>query len=536
MKSSSKADPRQGLALIRRSRRVSGVVLPAFLGSLFFTGLLIEATHAQTRYEIMQIRREEGWNRKALGLKEQGYVVGFCYQNDESNAFLYRYSDGSIQDIGSIGGKATAATAINNANQIVGYSADGSNNVLAFSYVQNQGITSLGTLVGGSNSEAFALNASGQIVGDSQADGDTHRPALFTADGVQDLSLSAKNSETLKTAYGINASGQIVGRYEVDDGSTHAFRLVSGRITDLGTLGGANSEALGINQSGVIVGDSETGNGSTHRFGFNGGSLRDLGTMNGFEKISYARAVNDGGQIVGESDSDTQQRAFVFSNGQLIDLAKAAINLRKAGFSALDVADGINNQGWIVGFGTTLEGRLAAFLAIPVGVTADPPGGPDAPVFNSGDVAGFAWIGVGWFCPPNLWPPPWHHHPHPWPTPPPRPHPTPTPRWPTPPRPGGTPTPRPSPTPRTTPTPRPTPTPIQIQLHHHPSPAPTYHKTEGHHEGTKTSTHIYEPRRGGGENGGRNVTHGTDHRTTPLGPSKPRPTPPRTLQRGENGR
>jgi probable HAF family extracellular repeat protein len=151
-----------------------------------------------------------------LGLNEQGNVVGFCYQNDESNAFLYRYSDGSIQDIGSIGGKATAATAINNANQIVGYSADGSNNVLAFSYVQNQGITSLGTLVGGSNSEAFALNA----------------------------------------------SGQIVGRYEVGDGSTHAFRLASGRITDLGTLGGANSEALGINQSGVIVGDSETGNGT----------------------------------------------------------------------------------------------------------------------------------------------------------------------------------------------------------------------------------------------------------------------------------
>src|SRR5580704_2551332 len=468
MKSSSKAGATQRLAFSRRRRQVSGAILPAFLGSLFFTGLLIEATHAQTRYKIIHIPTPDGCQSTALGLNEQGYVVGFCYQNDESNAFLYRYSDGSIQDIGSLGGKATAATAINNANQVVGYSADGGYNVLAFSYTQNQGITSLGTLIGGSNSEAFAINASGQIVGDSQADGDTHRPALFAANGVQDLGLSAKNSDSLKTAYGINTSGQIVGRYEVDDGSTHAFRLVAGRITDLGTLGGASSEALGINQSGVIVGDSETSNGSTHAFVFSGGSIRDLGTLPGFGKTSYARAINDGGQIVGESDNDTQKRAFVYINSQLIDLTQAAINLRKAGFSALDVADGINNEGWIVGFGTTLDGRLAAFLAIPVGVTADPPGGPDAPVFNSGDVAGFAWTGIGWFCPPHLWAPPWHHHPHPLPTPPARPHPTPTPRWPTPPRPGGTPTPRPTPTPRTTPTPRPTPTPCPT-----PTPTPT---------------------------------------------------------------
>src|SRR5258708_24281613 len=121
---------------------------------------MVEGTHAQTRYEIIHIQTPGGWNRTALGLNEQGYVVGFWYQNDESNAFLYRYSDGSIQDIGSIGGKATAATAINNANQIVGYSADSSNNVLAFSYVQNQGITSLVILVGASNSEASALNPS----------------------------------------------------------------------------------------------------------------------------------------------------------------------------------------------------------------------------------------------------------------------------------------------------------------------------------------------------------------------------------------
>jgi probable HAF family extracellular repeat protein len=399
-------------------------------------------------------------------------VVGFCYQNQESNAFLYRYYDDTIKDIGSLGGQATTATAINNAEQIVGYSTDSNNNVLAFLYTQNQGITSLGTLAGGSNSEAFAINGSGQIVGDSQADGDTHRPALFGGDGVQDLGVSAKNSDTLKTAYGINA----------------------------------------------------------------------------------------GGQIVGESDSETQKRAFVYTNGKMFDLTQLAINLRKAGFSALDVADGINSEGWIVGFGTTLDGRINAFLAIPVGVTADPPGGPDAPVFDSGAIVA-AWSGVGWFCPPNLWQPPWHHHPHPWPTPPGKPRPTPTPRWPTPPRPGSTPTPRPTPTPKPNPTPRPTPvptptprptptptpkqtpTPPQIQIAHRSkaTPTPSHHNNEGHHnEGHNNeghhketgTTNIYDPHQGGGENSGRRLTHitNTEHHPTPLTP-RGSPTPPRTLKR-----
>jgi probable HAF family extracellular repeat protein len=258
--------------------------------------------------------------------------------------------------------------------------------------------------------------------------------------------LSVKNSDTLKTAYGINANGQIVGRYDTESGSTRAFLFASQQLTDLGTLGGSDSEALGINQTGIIVGDSVTRNGATHAFVFSGGTMQDLGTLNEFPKASYARAINDGGQIVGESDSANQKRAFVYSEGQMTDLTRAAVNLRQAGFAALDSADGINNQGWIVGFGTTSDGRLAAFLAIPVGVTTDPSGGPDAPVFDSGDVAEQVWVGGGWFYPPTLWPPHWHHHPHPWPTPPP-PRSTPTPPWRTAPPPGPTPTPRHTPTP-----------------------------------------------------------------------------------------
>ena len=129
----------------------------------------------------------------------------------------------------------------------------------------------------------------------------------------------------------------IVGRYDTDGGSTHGFLFSANHLTDLGTLGGGNSEALGINQSGIIVGDSETSNGTTRAFVFNGTSMQDLGALSGFAKTSAARAINDRGQIVGESDSDTQKRAFVDTNGPMFDLTQAAINMRQAGFSALDM-------------------------------------------------------------------------------------------------------------------------------------------------------------------------------------------------------
>jgi probable HAF family extracellular repeat protein len=536
------------LTLSQWSQRGPGNTLLRFL-LLFLGSLALETVQAQTRYKIIHIPTPDGFSSTALGLNNQGNVVGYSYQGDESKPFLYSYSNGTISDLGSLGGKAAAATAINHLNQVVGYSADGTGNVLAFVYAKDQGMNSLGTLPAGSNSEAFAINSSGQVVGDSQADGDSHRPVLFTENGVTDLGLSVKNSDTLKTAYGTNANGQVVGRFDTDSGSTHAFLFASQQLTDLGTLGGSDSEALGINQTGIIVGDSVTRNGATHAFVFSGGSMQDLGTLNEFPKASYARAINDGGQIVGESDGDNQKRAFVYSDGQMTDLTQAAVNLRQAGFAALDSADGINNQGWIIGFGTTSDGRLAAFLAIPVGVTADPPGGPDAPVFDSGDVAEQVWVGGGWFYPPTLWPPHWHHHhPHPWPTPP-RPRPTPTPPWRTPPPPGTTPAPRhtptPSPTPRSTPTrqpnptprptpnpqssptPKPTPTPPQIQLRHHPTPD----RPEKNHHGRPTPTpHIYDPHKGGAENTGRGSNQPTEHRLTPLGPSRSRSTPPRALK------
>jgi probable HAF family extracellular repeat protein len=72
------------------------------------------------------------------------------------------------------------------------------------------------------------------------------------------------NLGSVSRARGINDRGQIVGNSSLATGATHAFLWENGVITDLGTLGGANSQALGINDRGQIVGSSLTATGETH--------------------------------------------------------------------------------------------------------------------------------------------------------------------------------------------------------------------------------------------------------------------------------
>ncbi len=74
-------------------------------------------------------------------------------------------------------------------------------------------------------------------------------PAAYT---ITDLgTLGGRES----VATGINASGRVVGFADTTHGTHHAFLWRSGRMTDLGTLpGGERSDAWAINDGGEIVG------------------------------------------------------------------------------------------------------------------------------------------------------------------------------------------------------------------------------------------------------------------------------------------
>lgn len=167
----------------------------------------------------------------------------------------------------------------------------------AFSWSSDGGLVQLGTL-GGRTSEAWGLNASGQIVGESATPRQGVRAVLWSGDEVRDLGTLGGS---ISRAFGINDSGHVVGESLTAAGEKHAFLWTDEEgMLDLGTLGGPTSAALDVNNPGHVVGYSTNAAGDRRPFLWTADEgMADLGTLGGPEGI--ARAVNDRGQIVGES-------------------------------------------------------------------------------------------------------------------------------------------------------------------------------------------------------------------------------------------
>lgn len=107
-------------------------------------------------------------------------------------------------------------------------------------------------------------------------------------------------------------------------------------ITDLGTLGGAESYATSINNIGQIVGKAQTSNGAWHLFLWHEGMMQDLGS------IDYPARINDSGSIVGWSGwTGLSVSAFIWQNGQYTKLGSLG--------GPVTGANAVNNFDQVVG-------------------------------------------------------------------------------------------------------------------------------------------------------------------------------------------
>jgi len=202
-------------------------------------------------------------------------------------------------------------------------------------------ILDLGTL-GGTFSDAIAINDRGQIAGTSTTASGHARSFIWQRGKLMDLGTLTGGS--MRTT-AMNNRGDVVGiETELPDGLiTHAFLWRGGVLRDLGTLGGDSANAWNINDRGQVVGDSVTTYGSTHAFLWDKGVMTDLGTLGG--QFSSASVVNDRGQVIGLStNADGFGIGFLWDRGRLTEFGPPD------SASAAVVPVAINRRGQVVAF------------------------------------------------------------------------------------------------------------------------------------------------------------------------------------------
>jgi probable HAF family extracellular repeat protein len=134
--------------------------------------------------------------------------------------------------------------------------------------------------------------------------------------------LGGRNSE----ATAVSADGLvIVGESNLAGNLvSQAFKYSGGSMTGLGSLGGGvfGSRATAVSADGsVIVGYSTlTGDGASHAFKYTGSAMTDLGTLGGTSSEAYSVSA-DGSVIIGLSrDGNNTFRAFKYTGSTMTDL------------------------------------------------------------------------------------------------------------------------------------------------------------------------------------------------------------------------
>ncbi|HEX8479632.1 MAG TPA: DUF3466 family protein [Telluria sp.] len=196
------------------------------------------------------------------------------------------------------------------------------------------------------------MNEAGAVAGNLGTVTGAEHAFLYQHGVMQDIGVAF--------AAGVNASGAVVGRKPDPAGSgSTAFVYHDGVVTELGQLDRGNmSLAAAINDAGQVVGESNIavdGQVPTHPYLYDGVTLLDLGTL-ADRGVNSAVAINNAGQVAGYSEAaDGRMHAFFYEHGVMSDLGS---------FGGLDITiGGMNQHGRVVGTGNTWDGPDIAFIS-----------------------------------------------------------------------------------------------------------------------------------------------------------------------------
>jgi probable HAF family extracellular repeat protein len=275
-----------------------------------------------------------------------------CFTHPD-DAFVW--SNGTMTDLGTLGGNFSQGVAINGSGEVVGESAAKNPGPDGAFLSNGHGIKPLSA-----PAFVYGINDSGQIVGQCRDSMLLQSYACVVSSNgaitalpesnpdIECLYINTISPANIPAAVAINTNGQVLGNCFESAGGL-AIVWTSDTPTVLPTLGGVASSGTAISSNGQVVGTSQTSTGAEDGFLWSNGTMTDLGP-----NFSPA-AVNDNGVIVGGQ--------FVYSNGTLQNLN----NLIPAGSRyQIQNATGINDNGQIVANADdTASGQTHALLLNP---------------------------------------------------------------------------------------------------------------------------------------------------------------------------
>ncbi|MCE3603638.1 FxDxF family PEP-CTERM protein [Massilia sp. P8910] len=288
-------------------------------GTLYGSSMGFSASYANGNVNVMHVSASPAPTGGVRAISKAGHIASYEYwttAQDYPSADGYLTFNGSTTRLGALGSGGTSldtfANGVNNAGTVVGESRtdiripggpEGYPRFATHAFTYSKGkMRDLGTL-GGTASSAAAINGAGTIVGTAQNANWQDRAFIYQNGRMTDLGGFSGGSSL---ANDINDAGLIIGQSARDSSGyvKSAFVYANGALTDLGWGAQRDSNAVDINELGQIVGYGADANGQNRGFIYQHGQLVQLDTVvdpsaNWVIKSTYS--INDHGLILADA-------------------------------------------------------------------------------------------------------------------------------------------------------------------------------------------------------------------------------------------
>jgi probable HAF family extracellular repeat protein len=183
-----------------------------------------------------------------------GQVIGQSNLTGDSEQHAFFWDHGTLTNLGTLGGTFSIAFWLNDVGEAVGFATTSGDAEAHATLWKNGVITDLGTLDGDCFSQALAINSHGQIVGESfNCDTNTLRAVLWDKGVIIELDATVPPSSSLqlRETFNINDRGEIVGEgFPVGCNDVnfcgHSFLLIPCDQASNGGCGGNDSASVRV--------------------------------------------------------------------------------------------------------------------------------------------------------------------------------------------------------------------------------------------------------------------------------------------------